>query len=126
MKLLRLTGCTALLLAMLSPQLSHSQNCTTRCRNSKEYPFCVQAGYDCHCECVRIDDKQAPKEMLTNFIQERESVDKSKIDNLDKVIQKAVKESSQKVDTPVKFMVKVQSGENTPPKEVKYQIKTSR
>jgi hypothetical protein len=64
--------------------------------------------------------------MLASFIQERERVDKSKIDDLDKVIQKAVEESSQKVDTPVKFMVKIQEKENAPPKEVEYQIETSR
>ncbi len=63
--------------------------------------------------------------MLSAFIQAKEGVDKSKIVNLDKVLQKAVEESSQKLNTPVKFVVKIQEKENAPPKEVEYQIETS-
>lgn len=134
MKLFRSIGWTAFaVLTIFSPESVRSE--CTMSPNSDISCSCIQvAKCDCLCTCslgkrkIEIGKKQLREQemMLADYIQAKEGVDKSQLVNLDEVVQKAVEESSQKAGTPVKFMVKVQSDDKSLPKEVEYQIKTSK
>ena len=106
------------------PEAAHSK-CNAICPkgyNSR----CMESNGTCQCLCSKNGTSPKKQEAIfIKHIQAKEGVNKSQIENLDKILQEAVNKSSQNVDTPFDFTLKIQQPGSDKPKEVKYTITTS-